>query len=280
MDRLQQGQSGTLNAYWERNGVAWDPGTVQVSVSSQATGTVIASGLATGTGNSGRTFVLAPSNTAGLDYLTITWTSLSDSSVLTTYAEIVGDFHFTVAFARTRTPLGDTATYSTQQVLDYRTLAEMAIEDICGVSFVPRYRYDIARIVSWGMLELPRRRIRSVLNIYTQADSPSPVAIPSLAGLRIENGGLIFMPAMFNWWSTPIYVSYVSGYDFVPPRVARASLELCRRWLVESPWDERTTGFRTRDGGQMTILTANHTDAFDIPEVVAVADAYGTPAVM
>jgi hypothetical protein len=222
--------------------------------------------------------VLTPATCAKLDYLTVAWTSASDSSVLTTYAEVVGGFHFTVAYARTRSPMNDTTTYTVQNILDYRTLAEWALEDICGVAFVPRFSHNLARITSVGMLQVPRRRIRNVRNIYTQTDN-GPVAMPTLNGLRIEPGGVVFMPAMFNWWSTPISIAYEHGYNTVPPRVARASLELCRRWLVESPWDERTTGFRTRDGGQMTILTGNHTDAFDIPEVVAVADAYGLPMV-
>lgn len=278
MDRILQNQSGTLNAYWERDGVAFDPGTTTVTITNDVGVALVTSGATVGTGPTGRTYVLTPAQTATLDKLTIVWKA-SDASLLTTYAEIVGNYHFSVAYARLRSPLGDTTTYTTQNILDYRTLAEMAIEDICGVSFVHRYRHDVARIASWGMLKVPRRRVSLVRNIYTQTET-GPVALPTLTGLRIENGGVIFMPALFNWWSQPISVAYEGGYDFPPPRVARASLELARRWLVESPWDERTTGFRTRDGGQMTVLTGNHTDAFDIPEVVAVADAYGLPAVM
>jgi hypothetical protein len=277
MDRILQGQTGTLNAYWERDGVPYDPGVTTVTVTNDAGAVLENAQATTGTGSGGRTYVMPVTVTKTLDYLTVAWTA-ADGSVLKTYAEVVGDFHFTVAYARTRSPLSDTVTYTTQNVLDYRTLAEMALEDICGVAFVPRYSHDIARITSWGTLEVPRRQIRTVRAIFTQTDT-GPFQLPTLAGLRIENGGILFMPAMFTWWSTPITVAYEHGYDFTPPRVRRASLELARRWLVESPWDERTTGFRTRDGGQMTVLTGNHTDAFDIPEVVAVADAYGLPMV-
>ncbi len=215
--------------------------------------------------------------TATLDYLTIQWTA-ADGSILTTYAEIVGSYHFSVAYARTRSPLQDSS-FSNQNVMDYRTLAEMALEDVCGVAFVPRFSHDVASIVGFGLLQLPRRRIRKVRQIYTQTEQ-GPVALTTLAGLRIEQGGVIFMPSFWNWWSTPITVAYEHGYDFVPPRVARGSLEIARRWLIESPWDERTTGFRTRDGGEMTILTASHAAIFDIPEAVAVVDAYGMPMVM
>jgi hypothetical protein len=153
------------------------------------------------------------------------------------------------------------------------------------VSFVPRYRHDPARIVSWGLLEVPRRKVNLVRNIFWQQDIPGgggtsqQVAITTLSGLRIDNGTTIWLPGIYNLWSVPITVAYECGYRFTPPRVMRATVELARRWIIESPWDERTTGFRTRDGGQMTILTGNHTDAFDIPEVVAVADAYGMPMI-
>jgi hypothetical protein len=246
---------------------------------------VLVSGAATlgYPGNEGRTYVLTPALCSQLDYLTVQWYAASDGSTLTTYAEVVGDFYFSVAQARLRTPLQDVTTYTTQQILDYRTLAEMALDDICGVGFVPRFSYDEAQIASWGLLELPRRRIRTVRNIYTATDS-GPQALTNLTGLRIESGELVFMPSIWNWWSRPIQIAYEHGYNSCPPRVARAALELARRWLVESPWDERATGFRTRDGGEMTILTARTTvngvtHPFDIPEVSAVAEVYGTPMI-
>jgi hypothetical protein len=275
MDRIIQNQGGTIRAYWERDGVAWDPGVVTVTITNDEA-TVLASAQPTlgYPGAGGRTFLVTPVLAANLDYLTVQWAA-SDGSVLTTYVEVVGDFHFTVQYARSRSPLQDTTTYPTQSIMDYRVLAEKAIEDICGVAFVPRYSRNIARITTWGVLRVPHRQVRNVRNIWTGTDL-GPQALTTLRGLRILNGGVIFMPALWNWWSQPIEIAYEHGYDTIHPRVRRAALELARRWLVESPWDERTTGFRTRDGGEMTILTANHTDPFDIPEVVAVVDAYGT----
>jgi hypothetical protein len=279
IDRVQRNQSGTLNAYWERDGIAWDPGAnVTVTIINDA-GTALVTAAATqGSGTNGRSYVLPATATATLDYLTAQWTSPSDGSVLTTYAEVVGGYLFSVAQARTRTPLMDTTSYPTEQIENYRMLAEMALEDICGVAFVPRFSRDIAHITGWGLITVPRRQVTKVRQIYTQSEQ-GPQALTTLAGLRIEQGGLIFMPSLWTWWSTPITVTYEHGFQWAPPRVARAALELARRWLIESPWDERTTGFRTRDGGEMTILTASHTAAFDIPEVVAVADQYSMPAI-
>jgi hypothetical protein len=278
MDRIQRGQSGTLNAAWERDGELWDPGDVTVTINSERSAAALITGAsASGTGVAGRTYTLTPSQTQSLDFLTVQWTSGTDNSALTTYAEVVGDYLFTVARARTRSPLQDTANYSTESILYYRTLAEMALEDICGVAFVPRFSRDKAYIASAGMLQVNRRKVTSVLDIYTAINNGYQ-ALPNLSGLRIESGGMIFMPAIWNFWAMPIEVSYEHGYKFVPPRVSRAAIELARRWLVESPWDERMTKFRSREGGEVDILTAL-SDPFDIPEVVAVVDLYGTPLV-
>jgi hypothetical protein len=153
----------------------------------------------------------------------------------------------------------------------------MAIEDICGVSFVPRYSRDWARMTSWGMLEMPRRRISNVIQITTTTNQGQQ-PLTTLVGLRIQPGGLIYVPAYWNWFSTPIGVAYEHGYPYPPPRVSRAALELARRWLIESPWDERMTAFRSREGGEVDILTAAN-DPFDLPEVVAVSELYGLPLV-
>lgn len=278
MDRVQVLQPYTFTASWEIDGVATDPGNTLVTVTRDSDGTAILTNQPTG-GSPGttRTISLTAAQLGQMDFLTFTWNS-SSGAVLTTYAEVVGDFYFSVAQARQISPLQDATTYTTQNIVDYRTMAEMALEDICGVAFTPHYSHHTARISTFGLLKVPRREVRDVRNIYTATDN-GPVAMPNLTGLRIESDGLIFIPSFFTWWSTPITVTYDHGFDFAPPRVRRAALQLMRRWLVESPWDERATGFRTRDGGEMTVLLANHTDAFDIPEVVAVADAYSHPMV-
>ncbi len=277
MDRLLRNQPGTLTATWERDGVQVDPGTVTVTVTNDAGTNIVTNQGTTGSPGSSRSVVLSASATAQLDSLTVTWTA-ADGSTLTTYAEIVGGFLFSIQRARTRSPLQDTTAYPTSQLLFYRTLAEMALEDVCGVAFVPRYSRHEASVVNYGVLEVPRRRITSVRSIWTATNS-GPQALPTLSGLRILSGSSIFLPTFWNWYSRPVYVGYEHGYQETPPRVSRAALELARRWMVESPWDERATSFRTRDGGDMSIMTASHSDPFDIPEVVAVADVYGLPLV-
>lgn len=278
MDRIQQNQPAVLTATWERDGEQVDPGEPVVVTITGVDGTSILQAVPTdGSPGVSRSISLTPAQTSTLNSWTLVWTA-PDGSELTTYAEVVGDFLFTINRMRQRTPLQDTNMYPDETLLYYRTLAEMALEDACGVAFVPRYSYEEAFIAMYGVLSTSRRRINNVRMIWTSTDI-GPQPLPTLKGLRIMTGTHIFMPTLWNWWSRPIFVGYEHGYPFPPPRVSRAAIELARRWVVESPWDERMTGFRTRDGGQLDILTASKSDPFDIPEVAAVSDFYGTPMV-
>lgn len=281
-DRIPIGQPATLWASWELGGDATDPGTVAVTVTSDRLGTAIMTAAPT-TGGPGpaRAVALTPAQTANLDMLTLSWIA-ADGATLTTYAEVVGGFLFSLGRARRMSPLQDTSAYTNDQILEVRTLAETAIEDICGVSFVPRYRHEEVGIEGYGLLRGSRRKIRNVIQITSWMSSStggSQQPLPTLSGMQIINGTEVYLPMIWNWYSRPIMMSYEEGYSFTPPRVSNAALLLARRWAIESPWDERTTGFRTRDGGEMSILTASHSDPFDLPEVVAIADAYGFPLV-
>src|SRR6516162_7622219 len=103
IDRILKGQPAALMAYWERDGAAWDPGTTTVTVTNDEGVVLALNQPATSVGTGLRTYELPASATGTLDFLTVAWTA-SDGSVLTTYAEVVGGFYFSVAQARLRTP--------------------------------------------------------------------------------------------------------------------------------------------------------------------------------
>lgn len=277
-DRILQNQPGVLTSYWETNGESYGPGTVTVTITADSDGSAVVTDASTTTTGNQATYTLTPDQTANLDLFTCVWTSEANSAQVTTYAEIVGGFLFSVAQARLQSPLQDYNTYSDDAIMYFRTLAESALEDACGVNFVPRYRRDRASIATFGLLSVPRNNVTDVIQIttnYNGEDQP----IPTLEGLQLVSTNQIFMPVLWNWWSLPIKIAYISGYPYPPLRAAQAALLLARRWLIESPWDERMIGFRSREGGELQILTANHSNAFDIPEVVAVADQYGVPLI-
>lgn len=282
-DRVLLKQPGVLTATWEQDGQIVDPGAVTVTITRDSDGSTLVSGAATtGTGAAPRTYSLTPVQTATLDNFTAVWTSGVDQSSVTTYAEVVGGFLFDIASMRKKSPLQDTTAYPTSQLLAYRMLAETALEDICGVAFVPRYTRERAHIASYGILETSRQRVRALRQVTTWMSVNGvgqQVPLPTLAGHQIVATDQIFMPVLWSWWSMPIYVAYEHGYDYPPARVSNAAMLLARRWIVESPWDERLTSLRSREGGELQILTASHSNAFDIPEVQAVAQQYGSPMV-
>lgn len=269
MDRIQRGMPGLITSYWEQSGEAVDPGPVTITITS-SDGTIIANEVTAAGTVDQRILALTADQTTSLDLLTVVWTSV-DNGIQTTYAEIVGGFLFSVRQARMRSPLQDTVQYTTESLLFYRTLAEQAIESICGVAFVPRFSIDEALVSRGGLLTLPRRRIRAVRSLSSQG------LVQNITSAQIL-GGSISVPGSWTSFSRPL-VAYEHGYDESPYRVSRAALELAKRWIVESPWDERMTAYRDRSGGELDILTASHTNPFDIPEVVAVSEQYGMPMV-
>jgi hypothetical protein len=271
MQRVQQNQPATISASWERDGdPAVDPGDVTLTVLRDDGTELVKDAATTGTGAS-RAYDLTATDTATLDRLTCTWTS-DDGSALTGYVEVVGGFLFTIAAARARSPLSDETAYPIGQLLAYRTMAELALEDLCGVAFVPRYRRDTARIRHHRVhaIALERTQVRRVLSVEFEGITLTDPTIAAYDDGLLERHGL--------WRHGAYQVRYEHGFDETPGRVARACLELARRWLVESPWDERVTDYSSGEGDRFRLLTAGP-DPFDIPEVNAVAKLYAQPLV-
>lgn len=276
IQRMRINQPAVLTAFWDLDGDDVDPGAGVTVTVTRDDGTAIATAAATtGFPGTSRSLALTPAQNNKLDFLTAVW-SAADGSSLTTYAEVVGGFLFGVRAARARSPLGDATQYPTDHILTYRTLAEMALEDICGVAFVPRYSSMEARVISWGTLAVERRRITKLRAVKTTSDNG--LVSQSIVGARAGGPGTIRLPFGMVGCDQPIFVCAEHGYLFTPPRIGRATLELARRWLVESPWDERMTMFRSREGGEVDILTAKG-DPFDLPEVVAISELYGFPLI-
>jgi hypothetical protein len=156
VDRILQSTPATISESWYQGATIQDPGTVTVTVT-RDDGTIVTTGTAAGTGAAPRTFQLTAAHTASLDRLTATWTSPT-LGTLTTVVEVVGDFLFTINEAHN----AGLATYSDDQIAGARTRVEQAIEDACGLAFVPRY--DRATLNGDGttLLRLGRPFLRRV----------------------------------------------------------------------------------------------------------------------
>jgi hypothetical protein len=269
MQRVQQNQPVTLTATWGDGDDTVDPGAVTITVTSDD-GTEIVTDQATDGTDSTRTYDLDAAGTASLDLLTAQWTA-EDGSVLTTYIEVVGGFLFTIAAARQRSPLGDDTAYPTELLRAYRTMAELALEDVCGIAFVPRYRVDVIRIGRRvRSIALTRTEIRKIRSLELDGTVISDPTVAAYDDGLLERFGL--------WRYGKYTVRYEHGLDEAPPRVSRACIELARRWLVEAPWDERVTDYSSGEGDRFRLLTAGP-DPFDIPEVNAIAKLYAQPLV-
>lgn len=273
IERYLKDTAATPSVTFYEDGAAVDPGTVTVTVTRED-GTALATGASTsGSGAAARTYSLtAASHTGSLDFLRLDWESATKGT-LTTYVEIVGGFLFTLATARTIEPLDDPSTYSTAELITARTLAETALEEACGVAFVPRYARE--RLDGNGDVDLllkPRP-----LTIASASVDGTALTAGELADLELYDDGRLYNPLSWTAGRRNVEVKYTHGYAWVPPRVGRACLLLTKRFLVDTPISDRATSVSSPETGMVQYLvTAGVRDAvFDIPECNAVVSQYG-----
>lgn len=271
MQRVLVDTDITMSVTFEVDGTPTDPSPATATVTiTRDDGTVIVPGLAaarTGTGEF--SYTLDAGDNDQLDILTAEWTS--SLGTLTTTTEVVGGFLFTIADARRLKPLQDATKYPADRIIEARTLAESALEDLCGVAFVPRYaRETFSGTGTTSLLLRPRTTlVRSVTSdgtVYTPTE---------IAALVPQQTGAVYNP---NRWASGygnLSVSYVHGYTSPPPRVSQACLLLAKNWLVDGPLDDRMTSMST-DDGTFALLTPGLRGSFTgIPEVDACVQTYG-----
>ena len=251
-----------------------DPGTVTIGIV-RADGTqLVAPGTATygGAAAGPRTFDLtAAEHTATLDRLTLTWTSAT-LGTLTTHIEVVGGFLFSVAQARARDLKADT--FPTDALLLVRAAVERALEDACGVAFVPR----AARATLSGPGErtiLPEhRRIRRLVDATVDG---AALTAGELADVEVLDTDELYRPAGWPRGVHNITVAYEHGHDEPPGLVDQAALELLESVLLgeKGTISPRATGI-TSEAGSIALVTAGVRGAlFGVPSCNAVVDAYG-----
>lgn len=185
--------------------------------------------------------------------------------------------YFTVAEARTATYLGgalsNATTYPDAMISAMRVAVEDALERACGVAFEPRTvmneRHD-GTGQSDLLLKWPRPTTVTAASIGGTALTAAELAdvVPYDDGRLYRSSG--WAPGRGN-----VLVSYTHGYPIVPGRVKRAALLVTRRFLVDSPVNDRATNLVTQDGATQWLVTAGVREAiFDIPEANAVISEY------
>jgi hypothetical protein len=215
---------------------------VTVTVTNAA-GTTVATGPATSTGNT-YTFTLAPQ--PELDRLTVLWSGTFDgvAQSVTTYAEIVGGYLFRVDTARAfgDRVLSDTTRYPDADIEAMRVEITDMFQQICTVSFVPRYARDVLDGTNDDSIDLTNRRPRRIIS-----GSISGTALTSqqIADIALYPGGrAVFISG--TWWPwrrQSITLAYEHGWPSTPPDVGYAALVLCRYQLVSNDISDRMIAF-------------------------------------
>lgn len=272
MDRILQNTPATISATWYEDGEITDPGAATIAITRADGTTLVAADTATsGSGTAARTYNLTETDTELLDTLAVTWTSPT-KGIISTYAEIVGGFLFTLAQARALTSLADEDTYPTAMLAEYRTLAEQAFEDAAGVAFVPRYTrettYHPSRVPALNL----KPRVRTIRSLSSDA---TELTSTQLDELYTSPHGFVY-PGTNSDFQNVVTVGYEHGYDTPPAAVSRAVLLLAKSWLVsnDSPIDMRATQFSTEDGPINLATPGMFGSTFGIPQVDQVLAQY------
>lgn len=269
-ERALRGAPWTAAVAFTVDGVVSDPGVVSVVVT-RADGTQVTAAYADGTGAAPRTFALTSGMLSELDVLSVAWTSATLGK-LTSRVEVVGGYLFSLAEARSMRPLDDTVKYPASAVVAARLLAESALEDACNVAFVPRYQRE--RVNGSGTASVFLRRARPTRVITATIDGTALTA-PQIAAVDVTPDGCAYRPDGWPAGRRNITLGYEHGYPACPARVARAALLLAKRYLVESPVNDRATSLVNDDGTTQYLVTAGTRSAvFDIPEANAVVQQY------
>lgn len=205
-------------------------------------------------------YTLTAAQTALLDILTLRWTSSLGTIEIT--VEIVGGFLFSLADARRDKDLANAAKYPSAELIRARTLAETALEEACGVAFVPRYARDVIgrNTGSTILLEQPRVSVIRAISVDGIALSAAEFDLRGAWGRGHSN----------------VEITYEHGYKTPPLRVSQACLLLAKQWAIQGPIDTRSTARVSADGGFEYLATPGRQGAVTgIPEVDQVIVQYG-----
>jgi hypothetical protein len=270
MQRILRNTVATLAVTFEVDGVPTDPVPVEATVEIvKDDGTIMVAETPAAHGTAGQfTYTLSGSQTADLDVLTANWESALGT--LTTTVEVVGGFLFTISGARQVAPLDNLTKYPTPQLVQMRTLVEQALEDACGVAFVPRYARETLGGLGRTSLFTTWPRVTAVRSVLWDG-----VAITDLSTVVPLNTGGFYYPTGWTLGHGNYEIAYEHGHERAPKRVRHAAIRLAKRWLVEGPVDDRATSFSNDDGTYSLVTPGLRGMLFDLPEVNAVVEQYG-----
>lgn len=237
--------TATLTTTFYADGVATDPSPATATITiTRDDGTILVNAQpATRTGVGTFGYPLTSVHTSLLDLLAVEWGS--SLGTLSATVEVVGGFLFTITQARALSPLNNASTYPTSAIVDARTMVETALEDACGVAFVPRYKREAVSGVGSREVLLSMPRVRAIRSVMLDG---ATIGVSALATVMPSGPGVIDYPDTWTTGFRNYEVAYEHGYDYPPPMATLAALTWAKSILVKGPIDDRTTAFTTEDG--------------------------------
>lgn len=184
------------------------------------------------------------------------------------------DPYFTPEEARAQEPaLASEEAYPDELIDAMREAVEQALEHACGVAFVTRTATDERHDGPGSsdlLLDWPR-----VQDVSAASVGGSSITGDALTGLVPYRDGRVYYSGGWVSGRGNVLITYTHGYEAVPGRVKRAAIILTKRFLVQSPVNDRATQLVNSDGTTQWLVTAGVRDAiFDIPEANAVVEEY------
>src|SRR5574337_301746 len=278
--RLRQATAATLSVTVSDGSKAMDPGVTTVTVT-RADGTALKSAetATNGTGTAPRTLDLTATDTADLDLLTCIWET-ANSGTLTTYAEIVGNRLFTLSEARTfqraKYPnLTDSQQIDDDELDEARSWVEDEFANICGVSFIPRYAYEVYDNPGLGSQILRHTDVQAIRSIeYRVLGNLTWVALDSaqLASVIVTREGAIVSETGLPLWfpARQLRIGYEYGRTQVPFQIKRAALQLLADASTPSNLPDRALSL-SDEMGTFRLATAGVRGSwFGLPKVDSV----------
>ena len=226
-------------------------------------------------------YALAAQSTVSNLTATFTIVDAAGTSTVSVPVQVVGRRTASIADCRRVKPLDNPNRYPDELIERTITEVELALEDACGVSFVPVERVN-ARMDGSGTLELFSRHARpqsvSAASISDGVTTSTLSATEVAAIVVDEEAGVLIRPTYsWNTGRRNVTLTGVFGYADVPGMVRQAVVEAVKYALVESRVDPRAVSLVNEDGTSAMLVTAGmRSNLFGLPSMNAVVMQYRT----
>lgn len=194
----------------------------------------------------------------------------------TTWFEAVGAHLFTLAEARSfdNGAMADQTRYPDRALREGRDLVSEHLDQLCGVSFVPRGARTVLDGSGEAGIWLPNVRTTQVVSASIGGTMLTDTEyVLSNEGFLERVGGNTWISGSQN-----VVVDYVHGYVVPPEPIKRAALVLLRNRLVASNVDDRAISFTDELGTRQLAVAGRRGQPTGIPDVDAAIAQYSDRA--